>query len=137
MNIQEPFSIEQFYKLISQDKLMAGKCLKCGKLHLPPRPLCDNCYNTQFEWIPISNKGKLLTYTVIHIAPPQFHHLAPYTIGIIELDDNLKLPGVIQNISHEQLKIGMHLTVHFDSCNESQTWPPWPKYHLKPVDIIN
>ncbi len=132
MSTQEPFTIEQFYKFLSQGKLMAGKCLKCGKTHLPPRPLCDNCYSTDFEWIQVSDKGKLLTYTVIHIAPTAFQSLAPYAIGIIELDGGLKIPGMIQAITQEQLKIGMTLTVDFSTCSTPQNWPQWPKYCLKP-----
>jgi uncharacterized OB-fold protein len=129
---QQPFSIEQFYKLLSQNTLMSGKCLKCGKIHLPPRPLCDNCYGAQFEWVQISNEGKLLTYTIIHIAPPQFQDLAPYVIGILQLDDGLKIPGVIQNVPSEQLKIGMTLKVDFSTCGALQNWPQWPKYCLRP-----
>ena len=132
MSIQEPFIIEQFYSFLSQNKLMAGKCLKCGKIHLPPRPLCDNCYSAQFEWMQISGEGKLLTYTVIHIAPTQFQELAPYSIGIIQLADDLKLPGVIQNVPLDQLKIGMTLKVAFNACDGSQNWPNWSKYCLKP-----
>ncbi|MCL1977147.1 MAG: Zn-ribbon domain-containing OB-fold protein [Candidatus Bathyarchaeota archaeon] len=132
MSTQEPFTIEQFYKFLSQDKLMVGKCLKCGKIHLPPRPLCDSCYGIQFEWMQISGKGKLLTYTVIHIAPTQFQNLAPYAIGILELDGGLKIPGMIQEIPPEQLKIGMDLHVAFGACDASQNWPQWTKYCLKP-----
>ncbi|MDR2700158.1 MAG: Zn-ribbon domain-containing OB-fold protein [Nitrososphaerota archaeon] len=136
MSTQEPFSIEQFYKLLSQNKLMAGKCLKCGKSHLPPRPLCDNCYGTQFGWVQILNEGKLLTYTVIHIAPTQFQGLTPYTIGILQLADGLQLPGVIQDVPIEQLKIGMTLKVDFSTCGTSQNWPQWPRYCLKPYEEL-
>jgi hypothetical protein len=131
---KETFSIEQFYNFLSQEKLMAGKCLKCGKIHLPPRPLCNVCYTAQFEWTPISNKGQLLTYTIIHIGPAQFQDLAPYTIGIIELESGLKLPGIIQDVPSEQLKIGMTLSIVFNPCSttSSQNWPKWSKYYLKP-----
>jgi len=131
MSVQEPFIIERFYSFLSQCKLMVGKCLKCGKIHLPPRPLCDNCYGDQFEWVQISNEGKLLTYTVIHIAPTQFQDLAPYAIGIVQLVDGLKISGVIQNVPLEQLKIGMLLKVDFSTCSVSQNWPQWSKYCLK------
>lgn len=132
MTTQEQFTIEQFYKFLTQGKLMAGKCIKCGKIHLPPRPLCDNCYGNQFEWVQVSGKGKLLTYTIIHVAPTQFQNLAPYTIGIVELEGGLKIPGMIQAIPQEQLKIGMTLSVDFSTCSTPQNWPQWPKYCLKP-----
>ena len=132
MSTQEPFTIEQFYTFLHQCKLMAGKCLKCGKVHLPPRPLCDKCYSTEFQWVEISGKGKLLTYSIIHVAPQQFQSLTPYTVGIIELEGGFKIPGMIQNLKQEQLKIGMPLTVDFGTCSTSQQWPQWNRYCFKP-----
>jgi hypothetical protein len=131
MMAAEPFTIEQFYKFLMQGKLMAGKCQKCGKIHLPPRPLCDNCYGTEFQWLQVSGKGKLVTYTVIHVAPQQFQNLTPYAIGIVELENGLKIPGAIQSVTQEQLKIGMELTVDFSTCSTPQNWPQWPKYCFK------
>jgi uncharacterized OB-fold protein len=128
----EPFTIEQFYKFMQQNKLMAGKCRKCGKTHLPPRPLCDNCFSQDFEWVEVSGKGKLLTYTVIHIAPAQFQALAPYAVGIVQLENGLRLPGMINGIEKNKLAIGMSLTIDFGTCATSQTWPQWPRYCFKP-----
>jgi hypothetical protein len=131
MSTVEPFSIEQFYKYLQQGKLMAGKCQKCGKIHLPPRPLCDNCYSQQFTWVNISGKGKLLTYTVIHVAPQQFQALTPYAVGIVELENGLKIPGMIQCVAQEQLKIGMELILDFGTCSTPQQWPQWSRYCFK------
>ncbi len=133
MSNQTPFTIEQFYKFIAEGKLMAGKCAKCGKIHLPPRPICDNCYSSDFCWTKISGKGKLLTYTIIHVAPPQFQALAPYTVGIVQLESGLKLPGMISGVAENVLKIGMELTLDFKACNTGQAWPQWQRYCFKPT----
>jgi uncharacterized OB-fold protein len=129
----EPFTIEQFYKHLANGKLMAGKCQRCGKIHLPPRPLCDNCFHQEFTWTEVSGKGKLLTYTVIHIAPQQFQALAPYAVGIMQLENSLKIPGMISGVAPEQLKIGMDLTIDFGTCSTAQQWPQWPRYCFKPA----
>jgi hypothetical protein len=131
MTTQEPFTIEQFYKFLAQGKLMAGKCTQCGKTHLPPRPLCDNCYSQTFTWTQMPNKGKLLTYTVIHVAPEQSQEEAPYAVGIIQLENGKKLPGKITGIPHNHLKVGMDLTVDFTACDNTQPWPQWPRYCFK------
>lgn len=133
MSEQEPFTIEQFYKHILQRKLLGGKCRKCGKIHLPPRPLCNNCFSTEFDWIELPTKGKLLTYTVIHVAPPQFQGMAPYAVGIIQLEKDINLPGMIRGIAPEQIKIGMSLEIDFGACAATQPWPQWPRYHFKPA----
>lgn len=133
MTEQAPFTIEQFYKHIGQGKLLGGRCTKCGKLHLPPRPLCDDCYSKDFEWTKIPARGKLVTYTVIHIAPTQFQSMAPYAMGIVELSDGLKIPGMIRGVALEQIKIGMELTMDFGTCAATQPWPQWPRYYFKPA----
>ena len=92
---------------MQQGKLMAGMCQKCKKVHMPPRPFCDKCGSQQFSWVNISGKGKLLTYTVINVAPQQFQNLTPYAVGIVELAGGLRIPGMIQGVAQEQLKIGM------------------------------
>jgi uncharacterized protein len=132
MSTQAPFTVEQFYKFLSQEKLMAGKCLKCDKIHLPPRPLCDNCFSKNFKWVSVSGKGKLLTYTVINIAPAQFQAFTPYAVGIVQLENGVKIPGMIHGLKQEQLKIGMELTLDFGTCNITQQWPQWQRYCFKP-----
>ncbi len=129
---EQPFTIEQFYKFMEQGKLMAGKCRKCGKTHLPPRPLCDNCFSQQFEWVEVSGRGKLLTYTVIHIAPTQFQALTPYAVGIVQLESGLRLPGMITGVKQETLSIGMKLTMDFGACNATEEWPRWSRYCFRP-----
>ena len=133
MSEQASFTIEQFYKHISQGKLMGGKCKKCGKIHLPPRPLCDKCFSKEFEWTEIPLKGKLLTYTIIHVAPLQFQQMAPYAVGIIQLENGLKIPGMIKDIAPEQIKIGMPLTIAFETSTETSQWPQWSRYYFKPA----
>ncbi|NIO38423.1 hypothetical protein GTO27_12095 [Candidatus Bathyarchaeota archaeon] len=125
------FTIEQFNKYISEGKLMGGKCMNCGTIHLPPRPLCDRCFSEEFQWIEIPKKGKLLTYTIIHVAPPQFESKAPYAVGIIELKGGLKIPGMIEDVEQKKLKIGMQLTMEFDTSGAQLQWPQWSRYYFK------
>jgi hypothetical protein len=129
---QAPFTIEQFYKHILQGKLMGGKCRKCGKVHVPPRPLCTECFSKELEWVDLPQKGKLLTYTVIHVAPTQFQGMAPYPVGVIELENGVKMPGMIR-VAPEVIKIGMQLVLDFGTCAAAQSWPQWPRYYFKPV----
>jgi len=129
----EPFTIEQFYKFLQQGKLMAGICQKCKKVHLPPRPFCDNCGSQEFSWLNISGKGKLVTYTIINVAPQQFQSMTPYAVGIVELAGGLKIPGMIQEVTQEQLKIGMTLLLDFGTCSQPQQWPCWQRYRFKPL----
>lgn len=134
MSEQQPFTIEQFCKWASQGRLMGGKCVKCGKVHFPPRPLCDVCFSDKFEWFEIPTQGRLLTYTIIHVAPVQFQSMAPYAVGIAQFGGGFKLPGMIKNVPLEAVKIGLPVTIVFEAaCGTSAQWPQWPRYYFTPV----
>jgi uncharacterized OB-fold protein len=116
--------------------LMAAKCSECGNLLLPPKPMCTKCLSTNLKWTEIEGTGKLLSYTVIHVAPIQFQSVAPYTVGIVELKNGLRIPGMVknengENISVDRVKVGMDLKIGFDPEAPTE-WPSWPRYFFRP-----
>jgi uncharacterized OB-fold protein len=126
-----PFTVSSFYKFVSEKRLMAAKCNECGTVHLPPRPMCTSCLSTNLKWIELEGAGKLLSYTVIHVAPEQFQSLAPYAVGIVELESGLRLPGMICGVEPEKVRVGMNLKIAFEPSTCTQ-WPAWPRYFFKP-----
>ncbi|MFW6110459.1 MAG: Zn-ribbon domain-containing OB-fold protein [Thermoproteota archaeon] len=129
----EQFTIEQFYKYLTQGRLMGGKCKKCGKIYLPPRPLCTRCFSKEFEWIPLSAEGRVLTYTIIHVAPPQFKKMVPYAVGIIKLKGGPRIPGMIREVDLEDLEVGIGVRLKIDKSEVQPTWPQWPRYYFVPL----
>ena len=127
-----PFTVSSFYRFVSEKRLMAAKCNECGTVLLPPKPMCTKCLSNHLKWIELEGAGKLLSYTVIYIAPEQFQSMTPYTVGIVELKNGLRLPGMIRNVNPEEIKIGMNLKIDFDSSTSSH-WPAWPRYFFRPL----
>jgi uncharacterized OB-fold protein len=130
------FSIESFYKFISERKLMAAKCRKCGMILVPPRPMCTDCYSKDLEWAQLKGEGKLLSYTVIHVSPKQFESMIPYAVGIVQLAEGPQLPGMIRDIELDKIRVGMKLRVDFDTAMPSE-WPQWSRYYFKPLKETN
>jgi uncharacterized OB-fold protein len=131
---QIPFTIESFYKFVKEKKLMAAQCNKCGTVILPPRPMCPKCFSKDLTWKENPKRGKLLTYTVIHVSPQQFQSLTPYAVGIVELENGAHLVGIIKDAAIDQIEIGMNLIVDFEDTTTSATtaWPQWSRYYFKP-----
>jgi uncharacterized OB-fold protein len=128
---QIPFTIESFYKFIKEGKLMGAKCSKCGKLLVPPKPMCPECFSVDLKWKELPKQGKLLTYTVIHVSPKKFQQLTPYAVGIIELEEGTRLPGMMKNVDLDKIKVGMNLAVDVEKESMSEEWPQWPRYYFK------
>jgi uncharacterized OB-fold protein len=132
MSDTAPFTVSSFYRFVSEKRLMAAKCNECGTEILPPKPMCTNCFSTNLKWIELDGAGKLLSYTIIYVAPEQFQSMAPYTVGIVELQNGLRLPGMIRGVNPEDIKIGMKLKIGFETSTSLQ-WPAWTRYFFKPA----
>jgi len=88
--------VTEFADYLKDGKLMASKCKKCGQFSFPPRADCIHCLSDEFEWVECSGKGGLHTYTIIHAAPTGFDDIAPYILGVLDLDDGGRLMGWIE-----------------------------------------
>ena len=129
----KPFTIESFYSFVKEGKLMGAKCNKCGKMLVPPKPMCPKCFSKDLKWKELPKKGNLLTYTIIHVSPKHFQHLTPYAVGIVELEDGAQLPGMIKSVNLKEITVGMSLHVEFDTELISEDWPQWSRYYFKPL----
>jgi len=100
--------VTEFADFLKDGKLMASKCKKCGQFSFPPRADCIHCLSDEFEWVECSGKGGLHTYTIIHAAPTGFDDIAPYILGVLDLDDGGRLMGWI-DVLREEIRIVMRL----------------------------
>ncbi len=91
----------------------AEKCKKCGKVHFPPRVVCDNCGMHGFEHYQLPYEGEIVTYTVIHVPPTPFSDEAPYAMAIIELTDGTRVTSQIADCKLDDLHIGQKVRLEF------------------------
>jgi len=120
---QTPFTAASFDKFCAEGKVMGVKCQKCGELMVPPRGLCFKCRSDQLEWVPLSGKGKILSFTVIGVGPSNmlnegFNRDNPYCSGVIQLDEGPRISTQIMGVDTkhpETIKIGTPVTASFAS----------------------
>jgi uncharacterized OB-fold protein len=129
-------TIQNFYRFCGHGRLMALRCIECGKLLIPPRVICPKCSSSKFKWIQLSGKGKLQTFSLIHIAPKEFSSQTPYIIGIVKLEEGLSLSGRIMAERDMKIEIGMDLIVEFEDA-VSDRWPQWPRYYFRSAKAID
>jgi uncharacterized OB-fold protein len=114
---QPSFSVKSFYDFLHKKKLMGVRCAKCNTLFTPPRPMCPKCGSTKkLSWVELSGKGKLATFTVVHVGPAELAGEAPYVVGVAELREGPKVSCRITGVDPtkpESIKIGSPMTVDF------------------------
>ncbi len=98
--------IKKFYEGISEGKVMATKCSKCGEIYFPPQSYCNKCGSDSIEWIELSGSGELLTYTVINVKPQSFSHYPDYAVGIARMPQGVNVLAWIDG-DIKGIKVGM------------------------------
>lgn len=112
-------SVPRYWREIPQRyRLEAGKCKKCGLVLYPPRLICPSCKNRTFDKIILKNEGTILTYTIIRVAPSQFTDLAPFAIGIVELDGGVRITSQIVDCDFSELAVGKRVRLEFRKIQE-------------------
>lgn len=108
-----PFTkVTDFAQYLKDGYLMASRCKKCGAQSFPPRADCAACMSGDFEFVEISGKARLHTYTKIEAAPTGFEEVVPYTIGVVDLEEGGRaLAWFGDSIKEEEIDIGMELQV--------------------------
>lgn len=96
----------------------ANKCKGCGKVFFPPRLICDSCGSQELEAVKLAETGKVVTHTIIRVPPHRFVDQAPYAVGIVELDDGVKITGQIVDCDFEEIKIGLDVKMEFRKLYE-------------------
>jgi len=89
-----------------EKNIYAYKCKRCGHVHYPYRTICKQCGrndHNEFDIVPLSKKGKLITFTHLYTLPADYETVK-LTLGIVELDDGQKITGQLRI---EEPKIGM------------------------------
>jgi uncharacterized protein len=96
----------------------ANKCKECGRVFFPPRRSCGPWCSCHLEPHTMAATGKLLTYTIIHIAPDQFGDEAPYILGICEMTDGARITAQVVDCPHDKLAVGMAVQIEFRKIQE-------------------
>ena len=103
--------VDAFADYLQKGKLMGTECKKCGERYFPPRSDCLKCMTDEIDWIEYSGRGTLHSYSRIYAAPKGFEDMAPYTIGVVDLEEGGRLLSWLKNIPDNEIKIDMTVQV--------------------------
>jgi len=100
-------------------KIMGIKCPSCGKVYVPPRTNCPTCFVKMSEWVELSGKGALTSYTVVRYKEPYMPKEPPFAYGVIQMDGaDTGLAHFLGEVDLDNTKIGMRLEPVFKEERE-------------------
>lgn len=87
------FGVPRYWREIKyRYRLIGSRCCNCGKIFFPHRSICRVCGGKKLEDYKLSEKGRVLTFTVIRRDPQtEYKSYLPYIVGIIEVENCIRL----------------------------------------------
>ena len=127
-DLEDPDS-SAFWEGTARGELLVQKCGQCGRMRIPPRPMCQDCRSITSEWVPLSGKGRVWSYVVPHPPLlPAYTDLAPFNVITVELDEDPTLrlignlvasaDGAINEIDPSSIEIGEPVRVVFAKVDD-------------------
>lgn len=90
-------------------RLVASKCKSCGTIHFPPKKICKKCRSKDMEEVELPRSGKLLTFSIVRYPPEEFVEYAPYAVGVVELENGVRVLAQITDADVEELRTGIEV----------------------------
>jgi 3-oxo-4,17-pregnadiene-20-carboxyl-CoA hydratase alpha subunit len=113
---------EFFWEGAVWGELRIQRCASCGTLRHPPRPACANCGSLDWDAIQSTGRGEVYSYVIMHHPPiPGFD--MPYAVGLIELEEGVRMLSNIVDVPLDEISIGMPVEVTFVAVDDELTLP--------------
>lgn len=118
---ERPVTAASFEEYLCEGSLMGTRCQSCGTLWCPPRPVCPSCGLSKPEWVRMSGKGTLASFTVIGVGTTMmlaegYDRDNPYCAGIVQLEEGPRISAQILGIDAsrpEAIRVGAPLELTF------------------------
>lgn len=108
---------EHFWVGLEDGRFLTTRCDECGRLTFPPREFCPGCWGVAVRWEELSGLGTLYARTVIHAAPSAFIEELPYEVGIVDLEEGVRIVTRLQGEHPRGLDIPVAIaTVQYGNC---------------------
>jgi uncharacterized OB-fold protein len=103
-----------FWDACRRRELRFARCRDCHRFRHPPLPGCPACASAAIDWVAVTGRGRVFSWTVAHHAPlPGLAAEVPYAVVVVEFDD---APGVrlVSNLVVGTPHVGMIVELVWD-----------------------
>jgi uncharacterized protein len=115
-----------FWQAAKERRLVVQRCATCGYYNHPPRNLCDACLSQELRFEPVTGRGRIHTFTVMHQRDvPGFESEAPFIDIVVELEEQPMLL-MVSNLTiseHDRVRIGALVKVDFEERGDEVIVP--------------
>ncbi len=111
-----------FWDGVRAHRLLIQRCVSCGALRHPPRPMCPQCQSLEWDTIESSGRGTVFSFVIPHHPPlPWFPE--PFVVALVDLEEGTRLVTNIVGVAPEAVTIGMPVVVRYEEFDGDLVLP--------------
>jgi uncharacterized protein len=112
-----------FWAATATGRLLVKQCQDCEHLIWYPRAICPKCASMRTDWLEVSGRGSVYSYTVNHRGEGAYQGSPPFVLAYVELDEGPRLMTNIVEASAADLAVGMPVEVVFHDTGQGAALP--------------
>jgi uncharacterized protein len=111
-----------FWEAAKRHELVMPRCKTCDQLFFYPRSECPRCLSDHLEWVRVSGRGHLHTYTIVYQpANAAFRDDTPYIYAVVQLDEGPRMVSNVVQCELDVVQVDMSLEAIFDDVTPECT----------------
>jgi uncharacterized OB-fold protein len=108
-----------FWDGLERGELLIQRCVGCGTLRHPPRPMCGECRSLDWDTVRSSGRGTVHSF-VVHHHPPVPGFEVPFVVVLVDLEEGVR---IVSNLVGAEPSIGLPVEVSFERVDGELTLP--------------
>lgn len=106
---------QPFWDGCQEDRFLLPRCSACATSRWPPGPICPSCQCADTDWVETSGRGSLYSWVVVtHPVDDVLVDQIPYVVGMIELEEGVRVVGNVLGCEPDEVYDGMPVRVVFE-----------------------
>ena len=123
---------EPFWVAAADHRLTCPRCAACATMRMPPSPFCPRCRSQNIEWVDLSGRGTVWSFTIArHALIPELADCLPFVVAVVDLEGapGVRLVANVIDTEVEDVHVGMPLEVVWEDIEGT----PVSVYRFRPV----
>ncbi len=113
-----------FWQAAAEHRLVVQRCTACEHTRLPPAPVCPECRSADSDFMEVSGRGEVYTYTIVH-RPIAAGQKLPYVVAVIALEDagGVRIISNLVDVNPDEVEIGLPVDLVWEDMSADLAIP--------------
>jgi uncharacterized OB-fold protein len=105
-------AIGSYLAALKDGIILGARCSKCRRTVVPPRVVCEWCFEPMAEYVPLQDTGTVNTFSICYVTWDVQRIKEPELPAVIEIDGASPLHGIMHKLGEvdpQQIHVGMRV----------------------------